>query len=69
MTHTLRTRATSRIGRAILNHPREDYQVAITLTHGETLLTIPGGRAHSWRIHMVGNEPWLELDFEEAVFL
>lgn len=69
MTHTLRTKATSRIGRVILNHPREDYQVAITLTLGETLLTIPGGRAHDWRIYMVGNEAWLELNFEEAVFL
>ncbi|MDM2418383.1 hypothetical protein PP577_18425 [Mycobacteroides abscessus] len=43
--------------------------MAITLTLGETLLTIPGGRAHDWRIYMVGNEAWLELNFEEAVFL
>ncbi|SIL62426.1 Uncharacterised protein [Mycobacteroides abscessus subsp. abscessus] len=63
--NSVRVRPDSRIGQAILTHPREDYQVAVSLTHGAALLTIPGGNALTLRVTNELDGTWLTLEFEE----
>lgn len=65
--NSIRVQLGSRIAQAIRNHPRSDYQVAVTLTHGAALLTIPGGDAHSVRITQEQDGLWLTLEFKENV--
>ncbi|NGX08747.1 hypothetical protein UI24_16780 [Mycobacteroides franklinii] len=65
--NTIRVRANSRIGQAICNHPRSDYQVAISLTHGAALLTIPGGDAHYVSLTHEVDGDWITLQFRENV--
>ncbi len=65
--NSVRVRLESRIAQAIRNHPRTDYQVALTLTYGAALLTIPGGDAQTVRITKEHDDLWLTLEFKENV--
>lgn len=64
--NVIRVEENSRIGRAILAHPQGgDHQVGVTVSHGHTLVTIPGGWVHQIDGVCVNGKYYVDVYFEE----